>query len=97
MERSVRPRCAVGFFWFLLFLYYAFLASLYEYSIVPTAFTDARFLHSGSNPAVTRKGVEPGRSYYDTVGADSPNTLTTWQQVLRSEEMRRYNFSDLVE
>ena len=43
---------------------------------------------------VTRKGVEPGRSYYDT--AESVNALSTWQQVLRSEEMRRFNFVDLV-
>jgi hypothetical protein len=42
---------------------------------------------------VTRKGMEPGRSFYDT--AEAADALTTWQQVLRSEEMRRYNFADL--
>jgi len=43
----------------------------------------------GTNPAATRQG----RSFYDT--AEAADALTTWQQVLRSEEMRRYNFMDL--
>ena len=50
----------------------------------------------GSNPRVVRKAVEPGPSYYDRPEPeDGRPAFTVWEQLLRSENIKKTNFAAL--